>query len=182
MALGNAIVEKSVSRDNYLFFSLTKMSFANNEKNIGIGIFGNVFINDYNEVENNIEDNNKQNENKLKETYKSFWIGKYNDYEPSLPSQGDDEGTTDIEIQNNGSELKAIYENKGMYMGGKMMGETYNYIFDFSSELIEKQNIEFISTESTNNKYRKMKIKIFYKNDKYYLEQDGVVKQIAKTF
>ncbi len=45
---GNALIdlaiENKVTADNYLFFSLTKVPHEGEEKIIGIGIFGNVFI------------------------------------------------------------------------------------------------------------------------------------------
>lgn len=38
------IVENSVGRDNYLLFSITKVNYKGEEKSIGYGIFGNVFL------------------------------------------------------------------------------------------------------------------------------------------
>ena len=38
------IIENAVNRDNYIFFSLTKVTFKGEEKIIGYGIFGNVFL------------------------------------------------------------------------------------------------------------------------------------------
>jgi tetratricopeptide (TPR) repeat protein len=53
MAIGKGFVEKAVSRDNYILFSLTKVSFGDNVKQIGVGAFGNVFIfEDYDDVKN----------------------------------------------------------------------------------------------------------------------------------
>lgn len=46
MALGQGIVEKAVSRDNYLIFSITKIKLNETQKTIGYGILGNVEIND----------------------------------------------------------------------------------------------------------------------------------------
>lgn len=46
--LGSSLVEKlvenSVTRDNYVVFSITKFSWKGDEKNIGYGVFGNVFL------------------------------------------------------------------------------------------------------------------------------------------
>jgi hypothetical protein len=51
MALGQGIVEKAVGRDNYLLFSLTKISFGESTKNIGFGVLGKVFISNYDDFE-----------------------------------------------------------------------------------------------------------------------------------
>jgi tetratricopeptide (TPR) repeat protein len=51
MAIGQGFLEKAVSRNNYLLFSLTKVTFGDNVKQIGVGAFGNVFIfEDYDDV------------------------------------------------------------------------------------------------------------------------------------
>ncbi|WP_198175155.1 DUF4359 domain-containing protein [Spirosoma telluris] len=39
-----SLINNMVSRDNYLLFSITKVSFDNESKVIGFGILGNVFI------------------------------------------------------------------------------------------------------------------------------------------
>jgi hypothetical protein len=52
MAIGGGIVEKAVSRDNYLLFSLTKISFGDKAKNIGFGLLGNVFVTNYDDSKN----------------------------------------------------------------------------------------------------------------------------------
>jgi hypothetical protein len=57
MSLGQGIVEKAVSRGNFLLFSLTKISFRENVKQIGIGAFGKVWLND------------NFNNNEIEETY-----------------------------------------------------------------------------------------------------------------
>lgn len=40
----NKIIENAVAKDNYMFFSLTKVTFKGEEKSNGYGIFGNVFL------------------------------------------------------------------------------------------------------------------------------------------
>jgi len=40
----DSIIESVVEVDNYLLFSLTKLSYDGNEKIIGIGAFGNVWL------------------------------------------------------------------------------------------------------------------------------------------
>ena len=44
MAIGQRIIESAVSRKNYILFSVTKISNMEETKNIGLGIFGNVWI------------------------------------------------------------------------------------------------------------------------------------------
>jgi len=41
----NGIVDNLVSTDNYLLFSITKMNWEGESKTIGVGAFGNVYIN-----------------------------------------------------------------------------------------------------------------------------------------
>jgi len=50
MAFGQGIIEKAVTRDNYLIFSITKLSFGNKSKYAGIGILGKVFIKNNEEI------------------------------------------------------------------------------------------------------------------------------------
>ncbi|MFC4739033.1 DUF4359 domain-containing protein [Flavobacterium ponti] len=40
----NQIIEKAVTRENYVIFSITKITFKGEKKSIGYGIFGNVFL------------------------------------------------------------------------------------------------------------------------------------------
>jgi hypothetical protein len=40
----NTMVENGVSCDNYLVFSITKMTYDGQEKSIGFGVLGNVFL------------------------------------------------------------------------------------------------------------------------------------------
>ncbi len=43
-SLITTLVENGVKSDNYLFFSITKMTYEGQEKSIGFGAFGNVFL------------------------------------------------------------------------------------------------------------------------------------------
>jgi hypothetical protein len=43
-SLINTLVENNVSCDNYLLFSITKITYAGNSKSIGFGFLGNVFL------------------------------------------------------------------------------------------------------------------------------------------
>ncbi len=55
MLIGDGFIDKIVSRDNYLLFSLTKVPIGQYQtKNIGIGILGQVFVKDYKEVQSEI--------------------------------------------------------------------------------------------------------------------------------
>ena len=38
------LIEGAISRENYIFFSITKVKHDGKEKSIGYGIFGNVFL------------------------------------------------------------------------------------------------------------------------------------------
>jgi len=85
--IGNGFIDKIVSRDNYLLFSLTKVSLGDKSKNIGFGILGNVFIKDYDDIKESLADNNNIENNEL--TKKSDSISSiikqkksfYSDYE-----------------------------------------------------------------------------------------------------
>lgn len=43
-SLINTMVENGVSCDNYLLFSITKITYEGQEKSIGYGLLGNVFL------------------------------------------------------------------------------------------------------------------------------------------
>ena len=48
-SVADAIIDetlKTVSIDNYVFFSLTKINYASNSKIIGVGLLGKVYISD----------------------------------------------------------------------------------------------------------------------------------------
>ena len=44
-AIGKGILENAVSRENYILFSGTKITLNGNQKFVGIGILGNVWVN-----------------------------------------------------------------------------------------------------------------------------------------
>jgi hypothetical protein len=46
ISLINKMIENLVSCDDYLFFSITKITFEEQEKSIGFGVLGHVFISD----------------------------------------------------------------------------------------------------------------------------------------
>ena len=43
-SLAEKLVENSITRDNYILFSLTEISWKGESRNIGYGVFGNVFL------------------------------------------------------------------------------------------------------------------------------------------
>lgn len=46
----NSLIENAITRDNYVIFSLTKITYEGEEKSIGYGVFGNVFLSEKIEV------------------------------------------------------------------------------------------------------------------------------------
>jgi hypothetical protein len=59
IALGQGIVEKAVTRENYILFSITTISFGGIIREIGIGVFGKVWIT------NNLDKEEYSNESNL---------------------------------------------------------------------------------------------------------------------
>lgn len=57
-SLIKTMIENTITRDNYLIFSLTKITYKSEEKIIGYGVFGNVFLSD------KVEDTFNKNLNK----------------------------------------------------------------------------------------------------------------------
>ena len=47
--LVDAMVNRVITVDNYIFFSVTKANWGEESKEIGIGIFGNVFLGEFDE-------------------------------------------------------------------------------------------------------------------------------------
>lgn len=43
-SLAEKLIENSVTRDNYVVFSITKITWQGKSKSIGYGLFGNVFL------------------------------------------------------------------------------------------------------------------------------------------
>lgn len=46
MAIDKSLVDKAVSIENYLFFSITKFSIGDNVKEVGVGLWGHIWISD----------------------------------------------------------------------------------------------------------------------------------------
>ena len=61
-SLAEKLIENSVTRDNYILFSITKITWQGKSKSIGYGLFGNVFLSEkVNKAFNNNEENNYEN-------------------------------------------------------------------------------------------------------------------------
>lgn len=61
-SLVEKLIENSVTRDNYLLFSITKITWQGKSKSIGYGLFGNVFLSEkVNKAFNNDEINSYEN-------------------------------------------------------------------------------------------------------------------------
>jgi len=61
-SLAENLIENSVTRDNYIVFSITKFKWKGESKSIGYGLFGNVFLSEkVNKAFNNNEINNYEN-------------------------------------------------------------------------------------------------------------------------
>lgn len=52
-SLVNTIVKNTITCDDYIFFSITKITFQEEEKSIGYGLFGTVFLSEKVEEEFN---------------------------------------------------------------------------------------------------------------------------------
>jgi hypothetical protein len=50
--IGDRFIDKIVSRENYLLFSVTKATFGSQTKKIGFGVLGNVYVSDYDKINN----------------------------------------------------------------------------------------------------------------------------------
>lgn len=58
-SLAEKLIENSVTRDNYILFSITSITWQGKSKSIGYGLFGNVFLS---EKVNKAFDNNEIND------------------------------------------------------------------------------------------------------------------------
>jgi hypothetical protein len=116
LLIGDGFIDKIVSRENYLLFSLTKVSVGNKSKNIGLGILGQVLVNDYEEISNASD----ESEIALPAS-SSNWVGEYNNYDSSLPIYMGfgycNPGSEDIEIKIVDNTLSVIKINRGVRDG-----------------------------------------------------------------
>ncbi|MEY5049695.1 MAG: hypothetical protein RLZZ175_3054 [Bacteroidota bacterium] len=56
-AIVNELIDKLLNRENYLIFSLTKFQWLDENKTIGIGILGNVYL--FDNLDKNLQENTK---------------------------------------------------------------------------------------------------------------------------
>jgi hypothetical protein len=73
LALGKTILEKMVTRDNYYIFSISKLSFQDESRMIGVGFLGKVFLKDYASMKTAMDGDKKMADNKIYEK----WTGRY---------------------------------------------------------------------------------------------------------
>lgn len=66
-SLAENLIENSVTRDNYILFSITKITWKGESKSIGYGLFGNVFLSE--KVKNAFNNNEINNYENVSETY-----------------------------------------------------------------------------------------------------------------
>ena len=68
--VGDGFIDKLISRDNYLLFSITKLNFGGVTRNIGFGILGKVYAPDYDELSEllNAKIVDRQNDDELSDT------------------------------------------------------------------------------------------------------------------
>lgn len=68
--VGDGFIDKLISRDNYLLFSITNLNFGGVTRNIGVGILGKVYTPDYDELAEllNAKGVDRQNDDQLVNT------------------------------------------------------------------------------------------------------------------
>jgi hypothetical protein len=71
--VGDGIINKMVSRENYILFSMTKVSLGHKSKLIGLGVFGKVFLKDYQTIEENMSNSKINEEDFLTRDEKAFF-------------------------------------------------------------------------------------------------------------
>ncbi len=93
MMIGDGLINKMVSRENYLLFSITEITLDGKTKNVGIGILGQVFVNNYDNIKKKFEINENSNFGALTE------------------DAGNDSASLEIqdEFNNQNSDIKEVY-------------------------------------------------------------------------
>jgi hypothetical protein len=153
-AIGKGILENAVSRENYVLFSLTKITINGNQKNIGIGILGNVLVNNEilnsgNELSTNLNSTNSLN---IEQNSNTGFPGIYPQSSARVLFAADLEGLShqELKIMRNEiyarhgyifktSEMKAYFSQQVWYQG------QYEEV---ASQLtsIEQKNVELIKS------------------------------------
>jgi hypothetical protein len=114
--IGDKFIDNIVSRENYLFFSVTKATFGSQTKKIGFGVLGKVFVSDYNKFSDATA---TKSETQLPKQ-NSVWVGKYNNYDSRLTNYMGfsycNPGNVDIEIKQTENAISVIIVSKGQRM------------------------------------------------------------------
>lgn len=179
MAIGQGILEKAVSRENYLLFSLTKVSFGDKSNNIGVGILGKVSVKDYDDIKESLSANDiDNNERDMNNISQNEWLGNYNNYYPSIPDNYDpnipfdaegfghcNPGKIDLEIKFNGNNLSVIIQYHGFNArGAYQRTETEWNVIDFNNDYLICETEAYYSSSTL------FKQKIYKKNSKIYVK------------
>jgi hypothetical protein len=168
MMIGDGFIDKIVSRDNYLLFSLTKATVGNKTQNIGFGVLGQVYIQDNEKIKSKIGGDRIVDESETKlHKQNSNWIGDYNNYDSSIPNYMGfgycNPGNVDIEIKLFDNGLHVIFTSKG-----ERMGETWNVRNEY--EVIESTN-NYLWIKSKGNETGSIfEYKILKKDEHYYVK------------
>jgi hypothetical protein len=129
MALGQGIIDKAVSRENFLVFSITKISFNSKTKSIGYGFLGKVWITEYSIDQNDSSSTGNSDETQIQsegvvinglEVMKTDLDGDM--YLPDAQKFAEDKG--------NGWRVPTLNELKTLYNNRSSIGgfSTSNYI------------------------------------------------------
>ncbi|MEB3380708.1 hypothetical protein VL762_13455 [Flavobacterium psychrophilum] len=176
LLLGDTFIDKLtdgiVSRENYLLFSLTNANYKGDEKTIGFGILGNVFLTD--KIENVFKEN-EDNEIKNYEKSESETNNESNDvtdedFKNSLQSNNQNsdkyEFTADMLIDRNDSRINAFIENKDDYC--------YGEIRKFTNEINPQNNYHYADLTIKISKSNQYLIDEGYKNgDEILIDLDA---------
>ena len=155
MAIGGGIVEKSVSRDNYLLFSLTKFSFPIDERgknfsHIGLGICGKVWMIWYDNFQNEREQRqiNKRIEREFDSLNNDLHSGHFSWMNPD-PIGDDIDGFCDsIKLLEYGFNKGHVYGNYGTELIKETPKEKIEVIVKNSKNTNALNSINIILNES----------------------------------
>jgi hypothetical protein len=146
--IGDGFIDKIVSRDNYLLFSLTKVSVGDKTNNIGFGILGQIFVKDYDKIKNKFENNAPRN------IEARNWTGKYT-YDDA-----------DLVVENDGS---CIIEEVGFQVYYKIL--CYSKVNDNKLEIYFDKTLEGnYLPEQWINKAKPI-LTLFYRDNLLYTDE-----------
>ena len=165
--IGDGFIDKIVSRDNYLLFSLTKVSLGDKSKNIGVGILGNVFIKDYDDIKESLSGNDSEKkDNDLIIIDQNKWIGIYDNYVSRIQ---DEDKSCDCWLRPGGCELEIKETNNKLFVylrGSGLIGNS-SYTTDWKYDVDEINSDFLIFTR--NNDGDEIRGKIYKANQKYFV-------------